>query len=199
MRTRIVAAAVAAAALSTLAACSSGDSGTAASVPDHDSVVISADPTTTAPATPTTTAAPTPTEAAVGDTLTIDGDQGVKLAITLKKWTRSARSGDQYFTPDAGKVWAAAQFQIKNVGTGTYDDSPDNCAQAADAKGQRFDTFFVDSITAGPLMPVEVKLPPGDVALGWVVFEVPKNTTVTRVQYTPDSGFGEQSARWRTK
>lgn len=194
MRTRIAAAAVAAAALTALTACSSSGGGTVKSVPDKPAATTAAtqEPTTTTPA-------PRPTTAAVGDTITVDGDAGVKLAITLKKWTDAARSTDRYFTPEPGKAWVAGQFEIRNVGTAVYDDSPGNCVQAADAQGQRFDEALVDAITAGPLMPSELKLPPGDVALGWLVFQVPKPPAVTRVQYTPDSGFAEETAQWTTK
>ncbi|WP_031512601.1 DUF4352 domain-containing protein [Streptomyces sp. NRRL F-5123] len=198
MRTRIAAAAVTAAALTTLTACSSGSGSTVKSAPDKPAATTAAArPTTAAPTT--TTAAPAPTAAAVGDTITVSGDEGVKLAITLKKWNNTARSTDQYFTPEPGKTWVAGQFEIRNVGTAVYDDSPGNCVQAADAQGQRFDEALLDAITAGPLMPSELKLPPGDVALGWLVFQVPKPAAVTRVQYTPNSGFAEETAQWTTK
>ncbi|MFI0895220.1 hypothetical protein [Streptomyces sp. NPDC020983] len=198
MRTRIATTAVAAAALTALTACSSGSGSTVKTAPDKPAATTAAaGPTTAAPTT--TTPAPRPTAAAVGDTVTVSGDGGVKLAITLKKWTDTARSTDEYFTPDPGKAWVAGQFEIRNVGTGVYDDSPGNCVQAADAQGQRFDETLVDAITAGPLMPPELKLPPGDVALGWLVFQVPKPPAVTRVQYTPNSGFAEETAQWTTK
>jgi hypothetical protein len=199
MRTRIAAAAAAAAALTALTACSSSSGSTVKTAPDKPAATTAAtqEPTTAAPTT--TTPAPRPTAAAVGDTITVSGDDGVKLALTLKKWTDTARSTDQYFTPEPGKAWVAGQFEIRNVGTAVYDDSPGNCAQAADAQGQRFDEALVDAITAGPLMPAELKLPPGDVALGWIVFLVPKPPAVTRVQYTPNSGFAEETAQWRTK
>ncbi|NUS12076.1 MAG: DUF4352 domain-containing protein [Streptomyces sp.] len=193
MRTRIAAAALAAAAALSLTACSS-DSRPVKTTPDG------------APTTSTGAAAPAKSSAkpaasavaGVGDTVTIAGSTDVELAITLKKWLPSAKSGDEFFTPDKGKMWVAGQFQIKNVGTTAYSDSPGNCVQAADAKGQRFDYFYVDSITAGPQLPSTVDLTPGDTVLGWMVFEVPKGTTVTRVQYTPDSGFGEQTGQWST-
>jgi len=43
-----------------------------------------------------------------------------------------------------------------------------------------------------------VKLTPGGKALGYVVFEVPKKSKVTSVQFGMDSGFGG-SGEWAVK
>jgi hypothetical protein len=197
MRTHLAATAITGAALLALTACSSGAQ-SVKTAPDKPASTTSAT-ITTAPAA-TTPAAAKPTIAKVGDTVTVTGDEGLKLAITLKKWLpHGVKSDNEYITPDSGKVWVAGQFEIKNVGTAVYDDSPDNCVQAADAAGQRYDSGYVDSITAGPSMPSDVKLPTGDKALGWVVFEVPKGTTVTKIQYTPNSGFADQTGQWSIK
>lgn len=150
----------------------------------------------TASAAGTPAAKATPTVAKVGGTLTLTGQEGERLAVTLKGWTTSVRSGNEYDTPETGKTWVAGQFEIRNVGTVVYDDSPSNCVQASDGRGQRFDSGYVDTITAGPVMPSEVKLIAGDKALGWVVFEVPKGTKVTKLQFTPNSGFAEQTGQW---
>jgi Domain of unknown function (DUF4352) len=137
--------------------------------------------------------------AGIGDTITVTGQNGERLAITLKKWAGTTKPGDQFETPDKGKRWAAAQFQIVNVGKAVYSDSPDNCVQAADSQGQHFDTTLATSITAGPVMTSDLKLAPGDKALGWVVVEVPKSSKVASLQYTPDSGFSDSTAEWTIK
>ncbi|MET9816674.1 hypothetical protein [Streptomyces sp. NPDC006355] len=42
-----------------------------------------------------------------------------------------------------------------------------------------------------------VRLKPGAKALGWIVFEVPKNSKVATVQFAKDSGFAEQTGEWQ--
>ncbi len=137
--------------------------------------------------------------ATVGDTITLKGQTGETIAVTLTKWTDPVKSGNEYIGPDTGKRWAAAQFSLKNVGDVTYSDSPSNGVQAVDPSGERFDATIADSITAGPLMSDELKLAAGDKALGWIVVEVPKQAKVSKIQFTLDSGFGDQTGEWLVK
>jgi len=37
---------------------------------------------------------------------------------------------------------------------------------------------------------------PGDMRQGWVVIEIPDGVAVSRVRYTPDSGFADETAEW---
>lgn len=46
-------------------------------------------------------------------------------------------------------------------------------------------------------MASEVKLKPGAKALGWIVFEVPKASKVSVVQFGMDSGFAQQTGEWK--
>ena len=54
------------------------------------------------------------------------------------------------------------------------------------------------SVKAGPLFPGSVKLTPGGKALGYVVFEVPKASKVSAVQFGMDSGFAD-TGEWLAK
>lgn len=144
-------------------------------------------------------AAPAKTKPAVahlGDTITIHGfDKGSKLAVTLVKWAPTAKGADEFTTPDTGKRFAAAQFRITNTGTAVYSDSPSNGVQVADGEGQRFDSTFSD-VSAGPSMASQVDLKPGDKALGWISFEVPKTSKIASVQFAMDSGFADEAGQW---
>lgn len=138
--------------------------------------------------------------AAIGDTLTLTGQEpGQKLAVTLKKWADPVKSTDAYTTPQNGKRWVAAQFELKNTGTVTYADSPSNGAQVADSDGQRFHSTIAGGITAGPEMTADLKLPVGEKALGWIVFEIPKDSKAASVQFTMNSGFAQQTGQWTIK
>lgn len=137
--------------------------------------------------------------AAVGDTLTLKGiEDGEQLDVTLKQWLPTAKPGTEYDIPQDGKRWAAAQFELVNTGSKVYADSPSNGAKAADAEGQRFDSWFGE-ISAGPAMSSDVNLPKGEKALGWIVFEVPKDSKIVTVQFGMNSGFAEQTGQWTVK
>lgn len=153
-----------------------------------------------APAGETPEASPSaeekPEVAAVGDTITLKGQEdGEQLDVTVKKWLDPAKGADEFNTPAEGKRWVAAQIQLVNTGTSTYSDSPSNGVQAVDAEGQRFDATIGD-ISAGPQM-TSIKLPKGDKALGWIVIEVPKASAVATLQFTMNSGFAEQTGQWK--
>jgi len=152
-----------------------------------------------APADEETTEAPEEKTAAVGDTLTLKGlEDGEQLDVTLKKWLPEAKPADEYDIPQDGKRWAAAQFELVNSGSKVYADSPSNGAKAADSQGQRFDSWFGE-IKAGPGMSSDVSLPKGEKALGWIVFEVPKDSKVVSVQFAMNSGFSDQTGQWSVK
>ncbi len=164
---------------------------------------VNTTPKTNAAAESTTTTAtsapPAKKTAAVGDTLTLKGiEDGQQLDVTLKKWLPTAKPADEFNVPSDGKKWAAAQFELVNTGSKVYADSPSNGTKAADSQGQRFDAWFGE-IAAGPAMSSDVSLPKGEKALGWVVFEVPKNSQIVSVQFAMNSGFSEQTGQWTVK
>jgi hypothetical protein len=143
--------------------------------------------------------APAKKTAAVGDTLTLKGmENGEQLDVTLKKWLPTAEPGTEFDIPQDGKRWAAAQFELVNTGSKVYADSPQNGAKAADSQGQRFDSWFGE-IKAGPSMSSDVSLPNGEKALGWIVFEVPKDSKIVSVQFGMNSGFSDQTGQWAVK
>ncbi|MET9728430.1 DUF4352 domain-containing protein [Streptomyces zaomyceticus] len=160
------------------------------------------DPTATAkPAdkAPKTTEAPAPKDAGVGDAITLKGlEDGQQVAVTLKKVSDPAVPKDEFFSPDDGNRWIGVQIEIVNTGTAVYDDSPGNGMKVADSDGQWFNGVIAD-IKAGPSMAAGVTLKPGAKALGWAVFEVPKNAKVATVQFGMNSGFSDHTGEWKLK
>lgn len=191
MRTRIHATVVglAAAGLLALTACGTGEE-TVNTRPKADAVKA-ADEKAGAARTEDRTAG-------VGDTLALKGTGGERLDVTLKKWLPTAKGADEFNVPSAGKRWAAAQFELVNTGSKVYADSPSNGAKAADSEGQRFDAWFGD-IAAGPAMSSDLSLPKGEKALGWIVFEVPKDSEIVSLQFTMNSGFSDQTGQWSVR
>jgi hypothetical protein len=174
----ILVAVTAMSAVGSLAACSSG------------TVATTADTTS---ATPTSAAG----AAGVGDSITIAGNaDGSQVQVTVKTVKRT-RSKDRFMKVGKKHKLIAVQFEIVNTGTVPYDDAPSNGAVVVDSKGQQFEpTIMFSKIRAGALLPASVKITPGSKALGYLVFEVPKASTITQVQFSMDSGFGE-TAQWQ--
>lgn len=142
-------------------------------------------------------AAAKPAAAHVGSTINIKGEQaGDVMAVTLVKVAATTTATDQFSTPQAGNRYCAVQFRLASHGRNAYDDAPSNGAVVVDSQGQQFNATIVVSIAAGPLLPAEVKIPPGGTALGWIVFEVPKTARITAVQFALSSGFGN-AGQWR--
>lgn len=170
---------------------------------DTDTITTKADKkATAAPAKTSEAASEEPTEApqkdaSVGDTITLKGyEDSEQLDVTIVKVVDNAKPADEFFSPEDGHRWLGVQFQLVNTGSAAYNDSPTNGAQVADSDGQQFQPTFAD-ITAGPSMPGSLKLAPGAKGLGWVVFEVPKTSKVTTVQFAMNSGFAEQTGQWK--
>ncbi|WKD36518.1 DUF4352 domain-containing protein [Streptomyces xanthophaeus] len=141
--------------------------------------------------------APAQQTATIGSTLTLKGNgDGEQIAVTVKKWVDPATSKDEYTKPQDGSKYVAAQLELVNTGTVPYDDSPSNGAKVADAEGQQFNSTMTMGITAGPELPSGVKIAPGGKALGYIVFEVPKESKVALLHFSLNSGFASQTGQW---
>ncbi len=134
----------------------------------------------------------------VGGTATVKAKNGAQVAVTLKNWVDPAQSNNKFMTPKPGKRWVAAQLEIVNTGTTAYDDSPANGVKVLDEQNQTF-THSIGETTSGPNMPASVKLAAGEKALGYVVVSVPESAKPKTVTFTPDSGFGKDTAQWAVK
>lgn len=148
-------------------------------------------PASSAPAAPKK-----PTIAKVGDSVTLKGmGDGEQLVVTLVKIKDPARSANDFSGPEDGQRWIGLQLRLVNTGTATYQDSPSNGLQVADSEGQRFSPTFGE-IKSGPVMSSDVKLLPGDKALGWIIVEAPKASQISTMQFALNSGMGPQTGQW---
>jgi hypothetical protein len=191
-RTRLSAATAIAACALSLTACNSGST-----VTDKPKAKASTPAAKSGEEKPAAKKSAAPDVAKVGDTIALKGtDDGSKLDVTVVKVADPAKGADEFTTPQSGKRFIGVQFRLVNTGSVAYHDSPSNGAQLADKDGQQFESTFGD-ISAGPSMSSDVKLKPGAKALGWIVFEVPKASKVSVVQFGMDSGFAEQTGEWK--
>ncbi|WP_035798432.1 DUF4352 domain-containing protein [Kitasatospora mediocidica] len=140
--------------------------------------------------------AKTPTVAKIGDTIALKGqDAGSSADVTVVKVVDNAQSSDDYSKPADGKRWIAVQFRIKNTGSTAYSDAPENGTTVLDGQGQSYNSVVADT-TAGQSFAVPANIATGDSALGFITFEVPKDTKLEKVQFTLDSGFANQTGQW---
>lgn len=135
-------------------------------------------------------------EARVGDTIELAGmSDGEKMAVTVVQVVDPAPAGE-FFEPSQGNRYVAVQFQLENTGTAAYDDSPSNGAVVIDTAGQSFNSTIGDT-TAGPSFPGSVTIGPGDTGLGFITFEVPHGSQVSKVQFALNSGFADETGEWQ--
>jgi hypothetical protein len=149
---------------------------------------------------PTPTTPPTPIAPVnhVGDTLNGSDQSGTTFGITLVQVVDPAPAPANGFEgPDSGNRFVAAQFRITDTDTtGTVQEAVGNDATVFDSQGQGFQPTLVSS-GAGPGFPTgEAKVSPGGTVLGWVTFQVPTSSTVSKMTFTPSSGFAHDTGTW---
>lgn len=144
-----------------------------------------------APKAPATTRANEAPKARIGSTISLDGqDEGVVVDVTVVKVVDPAPPG-RFLEPKGRLV--AIQLRMTNTGTQPYDDSPSNAAKLVDKEGQSFNATFGES--AGPPMG-SVTIAPGDSRLGFITFDVPKESVLAKFQLALDSGFADETGEW---
>jgi hypothetical protein len=193
--------AAAAAAAVLLAGC--GASGTVVGTltkagPPSTAAAPSVAPTTAAPRTPAPTTPP-PKAAGIGATLTVqsgyamDNSKSV-LALTFVRIVDPASSSNSFDAADPGQRIVAVELRAKNIGSATIDEFADNCAVVRDAAGHSFDTA-IHELALGSQVDLSHMLP-GDIRDGFVAFDVPEGVTLSQLDFVPNSGFGDDTARW---
>ncbi|MCB5168011.1 DUF4352 domain-containing protein [Streptomyces bambusae] len=194
MRTHHIAAALTAAAALALTSCTGTEVKTTPDKPAA-SKEAAAKPADNAPKD-----TPKKQTAAIGDTLTLKGQSdGEEIAVTIKQWVDPAKSKEEFMQPKDGNKYVAAQIELSNTGKAAYNDSPSNGAKVADQAGQQFTAALTMGITAGPELPASTTIAPGDKALGYIVFEVPKASKIAKLHFALNSGFGPQTGQWNIK
>ncbi|WP_051838196.1 DUF4352 domain-containing protein [Streptomyces sp. NRRL WC-3742] len=138
-----------------------------------------------------------PKVAKLGDTIPLKGNDPADTAdVTLVKVVDSAEPDNEFIHPADGKRFVAVQFRIKATGKKAYSDAPGNGAKVLDAQGQAYGSTVADT-KAGPSFQVPANIAPGESALGFVTFEVPKDAKLDKAQFGLDSGFAPQTGQWK--
>jgi hypothetical protein len=152
----------------------------------------SSSPSATASASSPASSSP----AQVGSTITLTGfDDGEQMDVTVTKVINHAQPADEFSSPDAGNRFYAVQFRLENTGSKAYSDSPSNGAAVVDADGQSYDSTLYD-VAGCRSFPGTENIAVGDTGLGCIVFQVPTGATITKIQFTLDSGMASQTGQW---
>ncbi|NXY95846.1 DUF4352 domain-containing protein [Streptomyces sp. BR123] len=124
---------------------------------------------------------PAAKEAHVGDPVRVHGRQiGRHLQAVLNAYVDPAVSVEKNYSPPAGKRWVAASMSFVNVGGAPYGAL--GRMWAYDTAGKRHPAVQTGELTTGkPLVLDSVAV--GEQAEGWVVFEIPENARIVRLQY----------------
>ncbi|MFI6152074.1 DUF4352 domain-containing protein [Kitasatospora sp. NPDC051170] len=195
--TRRTAALLLGAALVTLSATACNSTGgSSVSTEPKQSAAASA-PSNTAGKPAESKPADAPKVAKLGDTISLKGNDPADTAdVTLVKVVDSAEPDNEFTHPGDGKRFVAIQFRIKASGKKAYSDAPGNGAKVLDAQGQAYGSTIADT-KAGPSFQVPANIAPGESALGFVTFEVPKDAKLDKAQFGLDSGFAPQTGQWK--
>ncbi|UQX01544.1 DUF4352 domain-containing protein [Streptomyces sp. RerS4] len=120
-------------------------------------------------------------DAHVGDSVRVRGRQlGRHLQVVLVAFVDPAVSVEKNFAPPAGKRWVAASMSFVNVGGASYGAL--GRMWAYDTAGKRHPAARTGELTTGKPLVFD-SLEVGERAEGWVVFEIPENVRVARLQY----------------
>ncbi|MCY0945855.1 DUF4352 domain-containing protein [Streptomyces antarcticus] len=126
-------------------------------------------------------ARPAVKDARVGDSVRVRGQQvGRHLQAVLNAYVDPAVSVEKNFAPAAGKRWVAASMSFVNVGGDSYGAL--GRMWAHDSAGQRHAVVPTGELTTGKPLVFD-SLAVGERAEGWVVFEIPENVSIARLQY----------------
>ncbi|MFD9409088.1 DUF4352 domain-containing protein [Streptomyces sp. NPDC059989] len=120
-------------------------------------------------------------DARVGDPVRVHGQQvGRHLQVVLNAYVDPAVSVEKNYAPPAGKRWVAASMSFVNVGGASYGAL--GRMWAHDSAGQRHPVVPTGELTTGKPLVFD-SLAVGERAEGWVVFEIPENARIDRLQY----------------
>lgn len=127
--------------------------------------------------------------AAVGDTLTLEGFEGLTLDVTLEEIDEDLELGEF----DEGD-YVGVRLAMENTGDTAYDDSPSNGATLVTSDDQQITSTI---LSGGDCSGSEsVRIAAGDTRDVCIPFEAASGTSLRLFQFALDSGFADQTGEW---
>lgn len=130
--------------------------------------------------------------AAVGDTLTLQGFEGLEMDVTLDE-VEEGITGGEFDQPEGELV--AVRLTLENTSDATYNDSPSNGATLVTDDDQQASSALL--IEGDCTLDASVRIAPGDTRSVCIPFDVPQGASPRLFQFALDSGFAEQGGEWR--
>ena len=162
------------------------------------STVTATSPKTTAPAQSPSGASASPTaaqqQAHVGDQFTVALENGTKYQVTLLRVAQQAQPENEFLAAQPDHHLAAAQFRVSAITK--VDENANNNATATGSDEQAYTSSLASVAEGTNFASGQIRLQPGSSLVGWVTFELPDAARITKVQWTPASGFASQTAEW---
>jgi Domain of unknown function (DUF4352) len=138
-------------------------------------------------------------KARLGDALTLEGFEGVKMAVTPTKVIDPLPVG-QFDSPiKKGSRFVGVNVVLKNVGTQTYSDSPSNGARIITSNNRQADSTLVSGGPCAEDFSAQTTVSPKSTVQGCIPFEVPGKQPARKFQFTLESGFGPEAGEWIIK
>jgi Domain of unknown function (DUF4352) len=143
-------------------------------------------------------AAPAPTarhRAALSDTLTLTGNGGEKMAVTVQRVADPVQGGplDQ---PDPGTRFVGVFIRLANVGQVAYADSPGNGATLLSAAGQQSNDTFLSGGACASGFDDNARIASGESETGCIPFEMPTSQQPAEFQFTLSLGLADDTGEW---
>ena len=162
-----------------------------ATSPEHRTTKAPAQSPSAAPASPSPAQQQ---QAHVGDQFTVALENGTKYQMTLLRVDQQASPANEFEAAEPGHHLAAAQFRV--TATTSVDENANNNATATGSDEQAYTSSLASVAEGTNFANGQIRLQPGGSLVGWVTFELPDGVRITKVQWTPASGFSAQAAEW---
>jgi Domain of unknown function (DUF4352) len=146
---------------------------------------------TSAPAKP----APAKKPAGVGDSITLNGEEGLRMKVTLVRVIDPVPVGE-FDEPQAGNRFVGVVIRLENVSSVAYDDSPSNGATLIHGADEQADATIVTGGVCASGFASQAKIAPAGRRQGCIPFELPSASKLKTFQFTLLSGFGPDTGEW---
>ena len=128
--------------------------------------------------------------AALGETITLTGGDGVAVAVSVGAIADPATGS---IPPRPEHRHVAVRIRLENVGLVMYRDTPSNGAYLVDDAGHQHGADIADSVLPALGSP---RVAPGRIETGFITFEVPEDVEPVRFLLTLNDGFGPETGEW---
>jgi hypothetical protein len=110
--------------------------------------------------------------------------------VTLTKVIDPANGENQFTVPDAGQRFVGLVFRVEALTGSPQDEDANNDAVIIGGNGQNYSADFEGIAGYTNFDHGAIRVSKGETVTGSVTFQLPKNVTVSTVQWTALSGFG---------